>query len=129
MPYEIQIDADAHIAYVIGSGATDASEGHAVLVELAAHPDFEPGFGLVFDVRQMDFEPTTEDMMGGLENVVQFRPLLRSRMAIVPGPALEMPSELSAALYAAEGFEAQVFSNLAEARKWVAEAVAAHSAA
>jgi hypothetical protein len=124
MPYEIKVDSEARIAYVTGSGPTDAVEGHAILVELAAHPEFEPGFGLVWDLRALRYEPTAADMMAGFENVVRFRPLLRSRMAILVGPEMDTPSELSAALYGTEGFDTQVFWELDEASEWVKQACA-----
>ncbi|MBW2267025.1 MAG: hypothetical protein JRH16_00515 [Deltaproteobacteria bacterium] len=131
MPYAIEIDPRARIAYLIGTGATNPDEGHATLVELAAHPDFEPGFGLVCDLRGLDLEPTEtpELTMGGFENVVRFKPLLRSRMGIVVGPEQEMLSELSAALYATAGLEARVFRGLDEARAWVKEATVPETAA
>ena len=124
MPYALEIDPGARIAYLVGRGNTSADEGHAILVELAAHPDFEPGFGLVCDLRGLDLEPTAtaELTMGGFANVVRFKPLLRSRMGIVVGPEQEMLSELSAALYATEGLEARVFRSLDEAREWVQKA-------
>ena len=129
MPYDIEVDPEARIAYVTGRGSTDSDEGHAVLVELAAHPDFEPGFGLMWDLRDLQYEATADDMMTGFKNVVRFKPLLRSRMAIIVGPAMETPSELSAALYETAGFETRVFWELDEARAWVKEACAPHSAA
>jgi hypothetical protein len=123
MPYDIEVDAEARLAYLIGHGSTSPDEGQATLVALAAHPDFEPGFGLVCDLRELDYEPTADEMMAGFDNVVGFRPYLRNRIAFVSGPALEMPSELSAALYGTEGIEAQVFAELDEARAWVKESV------
>jgi hypothetical protein len=125
MSYKIEVDREARIAYVTGSGRTNASEGHAVLVELAAHPEFEPGFGLVWDLRELEYEPSADDMMAGFANVVSFRPVLRNRMAILVGAEMEMPSELSAALYETEGFETQVFWELDEASEWVKETCAA----
>ncbi len=123
MSYEIEVDPEARIALVVtGSGHTDAAEGHALLVELAAHPDFESGFGVIWDVRASHYDATTEDLMEGFRNIVRFRPLLRSRMAIIVGPEMELVSELSAALYQTEGFETQVFWEFDEASEWVKQA-------
>jgi hypothetical protein len=129
MAYEIEINTGARVAHVVTGGPTNAVEGHALLVELAAHPDFEPGFGVIWDVRASRYDEATEDMMEGFRNIVRFRPLLRSRMAIVVGPEMELVSELSAALYETEGFETQVFWELDQAREWVKQGCAPDSAA
>jgi hypothetical protein len=78
----------------------------------------------VWDLRELEYEATSDDMMAGFANVVSFRPVLRNRMAILVGAEMEMPSELSAALYETEGFETQVFSKLEEAREWVEQTCA-----
>lgn len=119
MPYELEVDPGARIAYLHGRGSTDPDEGYATLEQLASHPDFEPGFGLLCDLREMTFEPTAEDVIAGTENVVQFKPFLQSRIAFVSPPALEISSELSAALYGAQGLEARTFSDYDEALAWV----------
>ena len=75
-------------------------------------------------MRALRYEATAADMMAGFENVVRFRPLLRSRMAILVGPEMELVAELSAALYETEGFETQVFWDLDEASEWVKQACA-----
>ena len=129
MPYEIQVDPASRVAVLVGHGETDPDEGHATLVALAAHPDFEPGFGLVCDLRDMDYWPTSEAMMKGFENVVRFKPILRGRIAFVVGDAMAIPSEISAALYSTEGLEAQVFTEPAAAVGWVQEPRASGPAA
>lgn len=126
MPYDIEVDPEARLALLIGRGNTDPVEGHATLVELAAHPDFRPGFGLICDLRGLEYEPNSDEVMAGFDNVVRFKPLLRSRFAIVVNPTLETMSELSAALYATEGIDTRVFGDLDEARSWVREAAASH---
>jgi hypothetical protein len=129
MPYELEVDPRSRIAYLHGSGSTNPDEGHATLVELAAHPDFKPGFGLLCDLREMDYEPTADEVIAGKDNVVRFKPFLRSRIAFVAPPALALPSELSAALYSAQGLDTRVFSDFDEALQWVKEATQADSAA
>ena len=105
---------DPRVSIVVTSTDGTARVGDALrITELNFHP----------------VEPTAEEMMAGFENVIRFRPLLRSRIAFVVGPELETPSALSAALYATEGFDARVFRELDEARTWVREAAASHSAA
>ena len=128
MPYAIEVDSGARIAYLHVTDSTNTEEGYAILAELGVHPDFEPGFGLVWDLRDMHFQPTAEEMMEGFETVIRFKPVLLSRMAFVVSAELETPAELSAALYATQGFDAQVFWDLDEAREWVKEACAFDSA-
>ena len=128
MPYTIEVEPGARIAYLRATGSTNTEEGYAIMAELAAHPDFEPGFGLVCDLRDMHYWPTGKEMMEGFETAIRFKPLLRSRIAFVVGPDLETASEVSAALYATEGFDARVLSNLHEVREWGKEACASDSA-
>ncbi len=129
MPYTLEVDPGARIAFLHVTDSTTTDEGYAILAELGVPPDFEPGFGLVWDLRDLHYSPTAKDMLEGFETVNRFKPVLRSRMAFVVSPELETPSELSAALYATEGFDTQVCWELDEAREWVKEACASDSGA
>ena len=129
MQYAIEVDPGARIAFLHVTDSINTEEGYAILAELGVHPDFERGFGLVWDLRDMHFQPTAEEVLEGFETVIRFKPVLRrSRMAFVVSPELETASEVSAALHATEGFDAQVFWDLDTAREWVKETCASDSA-
>lgn len=129
MPYDLKVDPRARIAYLHGRGDSNAQEGQAILVELAVHPEFEPGFGLLCDLREMTYQPTADELIASVEVMVAFKSLIQSRVAFVASPSLELPLEISAALYGAQGFDAQNFSDFDEAVKWIKDSQAADSAA
>ena len=119
MPYEIEVDSAARLAILRGYGNTNGAESRANLVQLSEHPDFEPDFGLLCDLREMTHQPDTQDIMESAENLVRHRDLLQGRIAVVTNAALAIPAELGAALTADEGIQQRVFANYAEARAWV----------
>ena len=119
MPYEIEVDSAARLATLRGYGNTNGAESRANLRQLSEHPDFEPGFGLLCDLREMTHQPDTQDIMENAENLLRYRDLLRGRIAVVTNAALAIPAELGAALTADEGILQRVFSDYEEARAWV----------
>ncbi|NNL65327.1 MAG: hypothetical protein HKP30_03695, partial [Myxococcales bacterium] len=116
MPYEIEVKPEARLAILRGYGDTNVDESHANLLELSAHPEFQPGFGLLCDLREMTHRPDTRDIMESAENTMRFRALLTGRVAVVTNEALALPAELGAAITAREGIEQRVFSDYEEAR-------------
>ncbi len=129
MPYEVEIDPSARIAYLRGSVTPSPDEGREALIQLASHPDYSPGFGIFCDMRGMVVPPDPDTVVASSQNVLRFKPLLRGPMAVVVPPALELHSEIYVALFAAAGFEARTFAEYEEAHAWLKQEVGSESAA
>ena len=120
--YSYSIDTSAAVAYVEGSGVFGLHETLAVPLELFAHEDFDPDFGVVVDLRKLEFEPSAGHLVAIARNFVRFKALLGHRFAVVvSGQIHRLAAELTAAIASAGGFPIRVFSSLEGARAWVAE--------
>ena len=129
MPYKVEVDPQARIATLTGTVTPSPRGGQAALVELAEHPDYEPGFGIFCDFRRIVIPPDPDTVIAGSQNVVRFKPLLRGPMAVVVSPELELHSEIYLALFSAAGFEARSFGDPDEALAWLKGAMASETAA
>lgn len=118
MPYEIEVDPKARVVFLRASDPVSLEDGQAVLMQLAAHPDFEAGFGLLCNFHELEQQPDPNDVLEGAK-LLRFHPLLRGRIGMVISAALATPAEVFAALTALEGVELRVFADPEEARSWV----------
>lgn len=119
MPYCYEIDRAERIAYVRGWGRLDLEETLQAPVELANHRDFEPGFGVVVDLRDLDYQPRPSDVVAIARNLVRLRKSFTHRMAFLAPERMARAAELAAAMASAGGVELRLFTDLAEAFHWV----------
>src|SRR5512135_472087 len=61
MPYSIRIDPKRRVAFIEGRGDNDLASTLAAMDELAALPEFGPGFGMLCDVRENAYTPKSEE--------------------------------------------------------------------
>lgn len=119
MPYTFTIDRAARLALVRGFGRMDLEESLSVPAAVAAEPEFEPEFGVVVDLRELEYVPCASDVVAVGRNLVRLRPLFRNRVAVVVPHALSLAAELGAAIAAAGGVSLRVFEDVDAARIWV----------
>ena len=124
MPFRIEVDRQRRVAIVSGTGALGPEERLSAPAEVAAHPDFEPDFGVVFDVRNIEPDFDANRMVESARSLLRMRPLLRHRLAVVAPVVLATPLEIGAALAVAGGFPIQIFLDFDEALAWVTPEVA-----
>jgi hypothetical protein len=121
MNYSDSIDKSARVAHVMGSGDFDLLEMLAAPLELFAHEDFDPDFGVAVDLRKLEFEPSASHLEEIARNLVRFKALLGHRVAVVvSGRIHRFAAELTAAMASAGGVPIRVFSSLEAAQAWVA---------
>jgi hypothetical protein len=118
MPYTYSVDSQSRMAYVRGSGPMDLEESMSAPVELSACPDFQADFGVVVDLRDMEFEPNASDLMEMSHHLIRVHRLFQHRVALVVNKSLSIPAEISAAIAGAGGFPLRVFTCPDEANEW-----------
>jgi hypothetical protein len=120
MNYSYSIDTSAAVAHVEGSGDFDLLETLSAPLELFAHEDFDPDFGVVVDLRKLEYEPSASHLVAIARNLVRFKALLGHRVAVVVSRRIHrLAAELTAAMADAGGFPIRVFSSLEGAQVWV----------
>jgi hypothetical protein len=122
MPFVSSIDTERRIAHVRGEGEFNLEEVLSAPLELFARPEFEPDFGVVVDIRAIQFQPTSREVIAIARNLVRFRALFEHRVAlVVQGKLMLRAAEISAALAGAGGFSMRIFTSVDEAEVWVRE--------
>jgi len=120
MPYEYEVDSRQRLVYVRGWGPMDLEETLRAPERLAEHPDFRPDFGIVVDLRDLDYAPRAADVIAVARNMVRLRGLFKHRIAIIVPAPLHLAAELGAAIAAAGGFpELRIFDSPDQAQGWV----------
>jgi hypothetical protein len=119
MPYTFSFDPVSRVAWVFGSGPMDLAEALSAPQRLFAHADYRPGFGVLVDLREMEYEPAAGDVMAVARNLVKLRPLFQHRLAVVVRRSHSVAAELVAAIATASGFPLRIFASVEEARRWV----------
>lgn len=118
MPYHTRIDRAAGFAVVTGFGANDYASSLATMNALADDPSFEPGWGVLCDLRESAYAPSSEDARR-LSTAYMAR--LRGRpLAFVVTGALQLGvANMIATLFELGGGVAAVFGSPAEATRWL----------
>ena len=119
MPYEFEVDPQARLAFVRGWGPMVLEETLRVPELLAARPDFEADFGVLADLRGLEYQPRAQDVLTVGRNLVRLHGAFRHRVAVVVPPELSLAAELGAAIASAGGFPLRIFECADEARDWV----------
>jgi hypothetical protein len=112
------IDAAARIAFVRGVGPMDLEETLQAPHVLAGHPEFEPDFAVIIDLRELEYEPWAGDVVEVGRNLVRVRALFPRGFAVVVPRRLSLAAELGAAIAAAGGVSVHVFEEPEAARAW-----------
>lgn len=106
------------MAHVRGWGPSTLEEALRAPIEVAAHADFEPDFGVVVDLRELEFDPSPNDVLETGRNLVRIRSLYEYRLAVVVAAPLSLRAELAAAIAGAGGVALRVFTERDEACAW-----------
>lgn len=120
MPYTWKVDPVARLAFVRGWGPMDLEESLRAPHELLSDPDYDPEFGVLVDLRELEYEPRPEHVVAVAHNLIGIAPLLRGRIGVVVAEALATAAEVGAAMAGAGGFPLRIFTDPDEARAWLA---------
>ena len=123
MPYTHQLDATAGRLTVVGSGKSDFRETEAAIRWPADQPAFEPRFGVLADLRALDYTPSLEEARGFVEVFKSLRAKLQGPVAVVVEGVVQIGIvRLIAMLARFNGVRMQAFHDPARAQQWLREA-------
>jgi len=119
MPYRWVVDSTARIVLVRGWGPMDLDESLKAPHDLLADPRFDPEYGVLVDLRELEYVPKADDVIAIAKNLVDLGSVLRGRVGVVVPGELTTAAEVGAAMAAAGGFPFQVFTEPDSARDWL----------
>ena len=117
MPFDLSIDVASAMVVVTHRGLSSREECDQVLAMLASDRRIEPSFGVLIDVRLIEYEPTFEDLraLGGM-----MAARLQNRIAFVVATPLQFGvSRQSGAFGELGGAQIDVFYEYLEAVGWL----------
>jgi len=119
MPYIFELDSQLRVAFVRGFGPMDLAETLEAPAVLSRHVGFRPDFGVIADLRALEYEPAADDVVAVARNLIGLRHNFTSRVAVVVPRRLSLAAEIGAAMAGAGGFALRIFESLDEAMAWV----------
>lgn len=121
MPYSIAFDREARRAVIRGVGTVDLATGLGAVVSLMDDPRLEEGYGVLVDIRDVDYTPSLAEArhLAGLG--AEAERLRRHRVAFVTATQTHFSAaHMVATLAAMKGVVAKAFRALDEAEGWLA---------
>ncbi len=97
----------------------DINESLEAPVELSRQRDFRPDFGVIVDLRDLEYEPKAADVVAVASNLIRLRNLFEHRVAVLVRRKLSLPAEVGAAIAGASGLPLRIFASPDEASDWV----------
>ena len=123
MPYSITIDLERRRAVVLGAGANDFASSAAWMGELAARPDFAPGFGILCDFQENAYTPGTIESWRLADAYTA--PLTGRPTAVVVSGLLHYGvANMITTVVRLRGNPVAAFRDLGEAEAWLDDAIA-----
>ena len=120
MPYSIDIRPAQRRAVVRGVGSADVADTVASMRELAALPGFEPGFGLLVDVRDLAYVASFDDLIALRDVFGELRESFSGPIAVVVSDLLRYGITRSiSGLTSMIGIRIEAFRDEAEAEAWL----------
>lgn len=124
MKVQLEIDRNLRLARYRLSGLLDPTEFLPRIMELLENPDFHPGMGTIFDVRDLDMSRLTAEEMKSLGEINRMVAERRgkARVAIVASTDLGYGmSRMYKVLGEVPNLEMAVFRDPVEAELWITE--------
>lgn len=122
MPFDCRVLTEERIAYVTAQGPIDMRAAVEAMGELARNPEFDPSFGVVIDLREMNYRPSLGELRVIAWALAHERFALPKRVAVVLSESVK---RTRARVYdrfgRMAGLGLQLFPNMTEADAWVRE--------
>jgi len=120
VPYSFSVMPERRRAVVRFRGPFELEQALSAPLELFAHADFEPGFGVVVEMRSLREGPDVADALAVARNLVRFRALFEGPVAVVVGEGpIHRLAEVTASLAGLGGFPVQIFHEESDAEAWI----------
>ncbi len=122
MAFEFALsDRDRRIQ-VTARGQVDFRESLAAGVALTKRPDFQPHYGVLVDLREIEFAPKTPEIEHFGRDLARFKESFQGRIAVVvEGQLMFGLARMTCSVADASGFPMRPFTDLEEACAWLEE--------
>jgi len=122
MPLRYEIDPQANVVRIIGTGHLSMTEMIATVDELAEDPQFRSGVPVIFDIRQARYEAGLEDGDLFAAALKRREADFQGRFALVVSESIQVLAKLYCVVAKVAGVERMsCFTDVDEAIAWCGE--------
>jgi len=114
------ISEEKRLALVRVEGPTNLAEVVDSMVEVAGSPDFQSDYGILVDLREMEYSPSVRELIEIASAIINMKSLMQGKLALVTSTAFHhRMTQFNVRLVSVVGVRAKAFREIEEARKWV----------
>ena len=120
LPYQVKVEQATRTIVIIGTGEGTTADTLQLIRD--SDPIFREhaGFNLLYDASELQIESNPTDMLKVATALFEQSETAFGRIAVVVPESREPLARMFAALANPHGINANVFTHLADARKWLA---------
>ncbi len=119
MPYEVNVETKTRTIVITGFGSGTTADTLALIASHASTFRDNSGFNLIYDSSALQIESNSADMMKVATALFEQNGSYFGRIAVVVPESREALARIFAALAHPHGVNTNVFTNVADARRWL----------
>ena len=119
MPYQVRIEENIRTIVITGFGSGTTADTLQLIADQRHTFREHAGFNLIYDSSALDIDSSSADMMQVASALFEQNGSYFGRIAVVVPESREALARMFAALAHPHGVNTNVFTNLADARKWL----------
>jgi len=120
MPFDYRIAPEERVAYVTARGSVDMRSSLEAMGELARNPEWDAGFGVLIDLREMTYRPSLGELRVIAWALAHEKKAFPKRVAVVLSESVK---RTRARVYdkfgRLAGFGLQLFPTMSDALDWL----------
>ena len=114
------ISEEEALALVRYEGPTNLAEVVDSIVEVAGSPEFQPHYGVLVDLREMEYSPSVRELIEIASATINMKSLMQGKLALVTSNAFHHRMiQFNMRLVSVMGVRGKAFREMEEAREWV----------
>lgn len=119
-PVIVEMDSQNELINIKIIGRIDFYDAIQLIEDLINNPDFEHHFRIFVDLREMDYYPTYDELLGVSSKLKNVKELLKNKIAILTqkGPIFSV-IELIAVISSLTGMKMMAFKDIDIAEAWL----------
>jgi hypothetical protein len=122
MPYEMEISKEERMARVRGHGALRLELCLETIRGIAQHPDFEPDYRVIVDLRESEYVPAADEVREITEEFRRFASSYQNKVALVASESLNFGvARMISSFVEAGGVRISAFKDMHSAQEWLEE--------
>jgi hypothetical protein len=120
MPFSWNISEEEALASVRFEGPTNLAEVVGSIVEVTGSPDFLSHYGVLVDLREMEYSPSVRELIEIASATINMKSLMQGKLALVTSSAFHHQlTQFNMRLVSVMGVRGKAFREMEEARRWV----------